>query len=171
MDIDTLSKWTEEHKLNLHHCFFSSGLTFYIKGDRISKDAGLIGTMLNTCPLLNMDDQSRLIPRHKVSGKKRMIKDIVKCMEHHADNGLDYSSKCYISMSDCYDDAKKVAERIEESFHKLNGKVEINWVVTTIGSHTGPGRSHCFSGETKGRNNIPVTLYNRSSSKLRIEGI
>ena len=32
-----------------------------------------------------------------------------------------------------------VAGMIEEKFPRLKGKVEINWIGTTIGSHTGPG--------------------------------
>ena len=44
----------------------------------------------------------------------------------------------------CYEDAKEVARLIEERFPKLNGKVEINNVGTTIGSHTGPGTVALF---------------------------
>jgi fatty acid-binding protein DegV len=32
-----------------------------------------------------------------------------------------------------------VAQMIEEKFPDLNGKVQINNVGTTVGSHTGPG--------------------------------
>lgn len=38
--IDELYHWIEENKLNLHHWFFSTDLTFYIRGGRISKTAG-----------------------------------------------------------------------------------------------------------------------------------
>ena len=37
-DIDALRDWAEEHKLNLHHWFFSTDLSFYVKGGRISRD-------------------------------------------------------------------------------------------------------------------------------------
>ncbi|MBV1835546.1 DegV family EDD domain-containing protein, partial [Komagataeibacter pomaceti] len=53
--IEEVHAWAEEHKLNLHHWFFSTDLTFYIRGGRISKASGFFGTMLNICPLLNMD--------------------------------------------------------------------------------------------------------------------
>lgn len=144
MDILSLQKWAEENKLNLHHWFFSTDLTFYVKGGRISKASGWFGTVLHICPLLNMDDQGRLIPRAKHRGKNKVIKEIVKMMEEHAVDGLDYSGKCYISNSDSYEDARMVADLIEANFHKLNGKVEINNVGTTIGSHTGPGTVALF---------------------------
>ena len=142
--IDEVYSWVEENKLNLHHWFFSSDLTFYVKGGRISKVSGWFGTALEICPLLNMDHTGHLIPRFKIRGKKKVIREIVKKMELFAENRLDYSGKCFISHSDCYNDARKVAELIEERFPKLNGKVVINSVGTTIGSHTGPGTVALF---------------------------
>lgn len=142
--IEEVHEWIEEHKLNLHHWFFSSDLTFYVKGGRISKVSGWFGTALDICPLLNMDNKGRLIPRFKIRGKKKVIREIVKKMETFAKDRLDYSQKCFISHSDCYEDARKVADMIEERFPKLEGKVVINSVGTTIGSHTGPGTVALF---------------------------
>ena len=89
--IEEVHAWAEEHKLNLHHWFFSTDLTFYIRGGRISKASGFFGTMLNICPLLNMDDQGKLIPRFKIRTKKKVIRAIVDKMEEYAEGGLDYS--------------------------------------------------------------------------------
>ena len=144
MGIDELHDWVEANKLRLHHWFFSTDLSFYVKGGRISKAAGFFGTMLNICPLLNMDNLGRLIPREKIRTKKKVIKEIVARMEQCAEGGLDYSGKCYISQSECIPDAEAVAALVEERFPKLNGKVEINYVGTTIGSHTGPGTVALF---------------------------
>ena len=144
MGIDEVHDWTEEHKLELNHWFFSTDLKFYIKGGRISKTAGTIGTILGICPLLNMDNEGRLIPRAKIRTKRKVIEEIVKRMEENAEGGLDYSGKCYISQSACMDAAEEVAKLVEERFPKLCGKVEINYVGTTIGSHTGPGTVALF---------------------------
>ena len=144
MDIDTLHQWIEENKLRMNHWFFSTDLSFYVKGGRISKTAGFIGGVLGICPLLNMDEQGHLIPRSKIRSKKKVIQEILLRMEQYADNGLDYDGKCFISQSDCYDDARALADLIEARFPKLNGKVVINYVGTTIGSHTGPGTVALF---------------------------
>ena len=144
MDIDQLRDWAEENKLYLHHWFFSSDLKFFIKGGRVSKTAGTVGTILGICPLLNVDFEGHLTARAKVRTKKKVILEIVKRMEENAENGLDYSGKCYISQSACVEDAKEVAKLIEERFPKLNGKVMINYIGTTIGSHTGPGTVALF---------------------------
>lgn len=144
MDLESIFKWTQEHKLELHHWFFSSDLTFYIKGGRVSKTAGFFGNMLSICPLLNMDNLGRLIPRFKIRTKRKVIQAIVEKMEENAVDGLDYSGKCYISQSACYEDARAVADLVESKFKKINGKVEINSIGTTIGSHTGPGTVALF---------------------------
>ena len=144
MTLDECAQWAETHKLLLHHWFFSTDLTFYIKGGRVSKTSGFLGQMLNICPLLNMDHLGRLIPRNKIRTKKRVIREIEKRMEAHAENGKAYSGKCYISHSDCYEDARAVADLVEANFPNLNGPVEIYSVGTTIGSHTGPGTVALF---------------------------
>lgn len=144
MDIDQLHDWIEESKLRLHHWFFSTDLTFYVKGGRISKAAGVFGGLLNICPLLNMDNLGRLIPREKIRTKKNVIRAIVDRMAENADGGTDYSGKCFISHSACEEDALEVARMVEERFPKLNGKVLINSIGTTIGSHTGPGTVALF---------------------------
>ncbi|MDY5871090.1 MAG: DegV family protein [Lachnospiraceae bacterium] len=144
MDIDSLHTWAEENKLKLHHWFFSSDLTFFVKGGRISKTAGFVGSVMDICPLLNVDYQGKLIPRFKIRTKKKVIQAIANKMEEFAQDGLEYNGKCYMSQSDCLEDAKAVAKLVEEKFPGLNGKVEINDIGTTIGSHTGPGTVALF---------------------------
>lgn len=144
MDIDTLYQWTKDNLLLLNHWFFSIDLTFYIRGGRISKASGTIGNLLNICPLLNVNNEGKLIVREKVRTKRKVIKEIVAKMEETARDGLNYDGKCYISQSACYEDAKAVADLIETKFTKLDGKVEIYNIGTVIGSHTGPGTVALF---------------------------
>ena len=144
MGIDELAKWAEENRLYLHHWFFSSDLTFFIKGGRVSKTAGAIGGLLGICPLLNVDKDGHLTPREKIRPKKRVINRMAEVMKQHAQDLTNYSGKCYISHSACYEDARAVADLIEAAFPNLNGKVLINSIGTTIGSHTGPGTVALF---------------------------
>ncbi|MBQ8392211.1 MAG: DegV family protein [Clostridia bacterium] len=144
MSIDELYSWANENKLKVHHWFFSTDLTFFVKGGRISKAAGWFGTILKICPLLNVDLNGKLVPREKIRGKSNVIKAIFNKMVENADNGKEYNGKCYISHSDCYDDAKAVADLVEKAFPQLNGKVLINNIGSTIGAHTGPGTVALF---------------------------
>lgn len=144
MDQASLAQWALDNRLNMHHWFFSMDLTFYIRGGRISKTAGAIGMLLGICPLLNMDYAGRLIPRAKIRSKKRVIQEIVNRMVEHAQGGAEYSEKCYMCHSVCLEDAQAVAAQVEARFPHLKGRVEINPIGTTIGSHTGPGTVALF---------------------------
>ena len=148
--IDEVYQWAEENKRKVHHWFFSTDLTFFIKGGRVTKTAGFVGTMLNICPLLHVDKEGKLIPKQKVRTKKKVIEAIVKKMEEFAENGMDYNGKCYISHSACREDADAVAKLIEEKLPALKGKVVLGNIGTVIGSHTGPGTVVvCFFGKER----------------------
>ena len=142
--IDELYAWVCENKKKLQHWFFTSDLTFFIRGGRVSKAAGFFGGMLGICPLLNVDYEGHLTAREKVRTKKKVIQRIVQKMEENAEGGLAYSGKCYICQSECMYDAKAVAMLVESRFLNLNGKVEIYPIGATIGSHTGPGTVALF---------------------------
>lgn len=144
MSAEELTAWAEEHKLELHSWFFSSDLTFYVKGGRISKTSGFVGNLLNICPLLNVSNEGKLIPRFKIRTKKKVISAIVDKMAEFAENGTDYNGKCYVCHSACYEDAKAVADLVRSRFPHIKEDIVINSVGTTIGSHTGPGTVALF---------------------------
>ncbi len=139
-----LADWIEANRLRLHHWFFSTDLSSYVRGGRISKTAAFFGGVLQICPLLNMDNLGHLIPRSKIRTKKNVIREIVVRMVEHAEKGTDYDGKCFISMSACRADAEAVASLVEQKFPKLNGRVLINNIGGLIGAHTGPGTVALF---------------------------
>ena len=139
-----LANWIVENRLKVHHWFFSTDLSSYVRGGRISKTAAFFGGVFEICPLLNMDDAGRLVPRQKIRTKKNVIREIVQRMVENAEGGTDYDGKCFISMSACREDAEEVARLVEEKFPKLNGKVLINNIGGLIGAHTGPGTVALF---------------------------
>ncbi|MEG1557478.1 MAG: DegV family protein, partial [Oscillospiraceae bacterium] len=142
--MEELRDFAAAHRLSIHHWFFSTDLSHYRRGGRISGMSAAIGTALCICPLMNMDNLGHLIAREKIRGKKNVIDAMVKKMIEHADGGINYSGKCFISHSNCFDNARTVAELVEKTFKKLDGKVLINSVGTVIGSHTGPGTVALF---------------------------
>lgn len=144
MSIDELKDFAENNKLKVWHWFTSTDLTFYIKGGRISKTAGFFGGLLKICPVLNVDKNGKLNAATKVRTKQKSITELLNKMVECAENGENYSGKCFISQSDCYEDAKTLANLIEEKFKNLDGKVLINNIGPTIGSHTGPGTIALF---------------------------
>lgn len=144
LSFDEMVSWILENRLKLHHWFFSTDLTHFRRGGRISASAAFFGNMLNICPLMNVNSQGKLIPREKIRGKRRVMGQMLKQMELHAQKGRDYNGKCFISHSDCLTDAKELAAMIEEAFPLLDGPVQIFPIGTVIGSHTGPGTVALF---------------------------
>lgn len=142
--LEEVYAWAQEHKLNIHHWFFSTDLTSYKRGGRISATAAVVGGILSICPLMNMDDEGHLIPRKKVRTKRKAIEEIVEIMMAHVEDGENYRGKCAISHSDCLEDALKVAHLVEERIPSLKNKISINSIGTVIGAHTGPGTVALF---------------------------
>ncbi len=142
--IEEVRDWAENNRLFINHWFFSTDLKYYVRGGRISRTSGFFGNMLHVCPLLNVNDEGKLIPREKIIGKKKVINAIVQKMIENAKDGKDYNDYCYISHSAVFEDAKAVKDKIEDYFPNLKGKVEIFDIGTTIGSHTGPGTVALF---------------------------
>ena len=143
-DIEELKSFVEEHRLDVNHWVFSTTLEYFVRGGRISKTAGFFGNMLGICPIIHVNADGKLIPGEKAMGVKVAQKRLLSKMEKLAENGIDYSQKCFISHSDVPEEANSLAKLIEEKFPHLNGKVEVYDIGTTIGAHTGPGTVALF---------------------------
>ena len=149
--LDEAYEWAMENRLHVHHWFFSTDLSSYVRGGRVSRVSGFVGTALKICPVLNMNNEGKLIPRDKIRTKAKAEKDVVARMEEHAQDGHDYAGKCSLSMSACREDAEAVRDMVEAKFPALAGKVVINNIGTVIGSHTGPGTvALFFMGDERG---------------------
>lgn len=141
---EDLALWLKENRLRIQSWFFTSDLTHFRRGGRLSAPAAFFGSMLNICPLMNIDYEGKLIPRDKYRGKKKVVREIVDRMKEYAEGGLDYSGKCFMCHSSCAGDAQEVKSLVEETFPHMNGSVFLVDIGTVIGSHTGPGTVALF---------------------------
>lgn len=148
--IEETYDFAEKNKLDVHHWFYSTDLTHFKRGGRISGAAATIGNILNLCPFMNVSNNGSLVVREKIRGKKKVLLHSYQTMEKLAKGGKNYSGKCFISSADCYEEACQLAAIIEENMPNLDGKVQISSIGTVIGSHTGPGTVALFFwGETR----------------------
>lgn len=143
MDIDTLYQWAQDNCRSVQHWFCSTDLTYYIKGGRVSKISGVIGGIFEICPLLCVSPEGKLKPIAKVRTKKKVLTALVDKMEQHALYGKYYDGFCYISHSDCIEDAQSVRDQVLARF-KYVKEVPIFDIGTTIGCHTGTGTVALF---------------------------
>ena len=137
--IEEAAQWAEDNKKRCHTWFCTTSLKQFIKGGRVSKTAGLVGGMLNICPVLNVNVEGKLEPRGKVKGIKKAFKALVDFMEEWTEEGTNYDQKVVVSHSGCLKDAEYTVGLLEERFPNIKGKVQITQVGTTIGCHTGRG--------------------------------
>ena len=134
----------EELKYSVQHLFFSTDFTCYVRGGRVSKTMGVIGTILKICPILHVDNNGKLVSYKKVRTKKRAIIPRVDEMFELVNKNEMYDGRCYISNSDCEEDAILIKNEIESRFPKMQNKVKIYSIGTIIGSHSGPGTCALF---------------------------
>lgn len=142
--MDEIAGWVENNKYNMHHQFFTTSLAHFKRSGRVSGATAAIGTILNICPLLQLDRAGSINSYSKARGQSKAIEETVKWMAEHAVDGEDYSGRCYISNSASPDSAKATRDAIEKKFRNLRGRVEIFDIGTVIGSHTGQGTVAVF---------------------------
>lgn len=136
--------FAEENKLKVRHWVYASDLFHLKRGGRISAASAAFGSLLNICPVIDVNYEGKLIVREKARGKKKAMQILVNHMKEECEDRLEYSGKCFISNSNCPEEAAAIAAMVEEAFPKLNGKVKIYDIGAVIGAHTGPGTIALF---------------------------
>ena len=140
MDLDTLTKWVEDNRLNLCHWFTVDDLMYLKRGGRVSAATALVGTVLQIKPVLHVDNEGHLINIAKARGRKASIEMLAKKMgETQFPGQNDYVMICH---GDCIEDAQYLANLVKERFGVK--EVFIGYTGAVIGSHSGPGTLALF---------------------------
>lgn len=142
--MEEIEQWLLDNRQKVHHQFFSTDLKYFRRSGRVSGAAATIGSILNICPIMRLDDTGHIIAYDKVRGKKRAIQRTIQEMEKHAENGLQYSGKCWICHSNCLADAQETKEAIRQKFPNISEDIRICDIGTIIASHCGPGTVAVF---------------------------
>ena len=135
-----LSKWVEDNRLTVCHWFTVDDLNFLKRGGRVSATTALLGTMLSIKPIMHTSDEGKLVPVSKARGRKAAIAallDKIEALGIHPEK-----QTMFICHADCEEDAKAVAQTIQDRFGTPT--VHINYIGPVIGSHTGPNTMGIF---------------------------
>lgn len=130
----------EAERDNFCSYFTVDDLHFLHKGGRVSKTTAVVGSVLGIKPILHVDEQGKLVAIGKVRGRKQSLDGLVKKMEEKF--VPEKNKVVYISHGDCEDDAKYVADQVKKKFGMKS--FLINFIGTSIGSHSGPGTVALF---------------------------
>ena len=137
---DEIVQWVYDNRLKAAHWFTVDDLMFLFRGGRVSRTSAWAGMMLNIKPILHVDDEGHLIPQEKVRGRKKSLNALV---DHMRASALDPASQTvFINHGDCIEDARYVANKIQEELG-VNDFI-INYIDPVIGAHAGPGTLAIF---------------------------
>ena len=135
MSLEELTAWVEENKLHICHWVTVDDLSHLKRGGRVSATTALVGTMLNIKPIIHVNDEGKLISVAKTRGRKGAIAHIAAKV---GELGSGYNNDtCFVVHGDCEEDAKILAEMIQQDHGVKN--VHIGYLGPVIGAHTGPG--------------------------------
>ncbi len=107
-------------------------LKYLVRGGRVSKISGMIGSLLNIKPVLRVDEQGRLVSYRKIISRRKAINELAKiCAEKIADKKY-----VFINHAVCIEDANNLATMLK---NELGVEPIITDLTQVIGCHTGPG--------------------------------
>ena len=135
MGLEELGAWAEEHKHEVQHWFFSSDLTFFVRGGRISKAAGLVGGILKLKPIISCNEDGVYYPVGILKNKKRGVAKLIECAARFADG-----NPCELALmnGDAEAEAAAVAHPLLEAIAQGTIKVR-GQIAASLAVHTGPG--------------------------------
>ena len=81
--LEETEQWVLANRKKVHHQFFSVDLKYYRRSGRMSGAAATIGSVLNICPIMHLDDGGRIIAYDKVRGRNNAIQETIRTMETH----------------------------------------------------------------------------------------
>ena len=147
-NIDEISSWLEDHKMEFAVRFTVDDLFHLQRGGRISKTTAVIGSLMNVKPILYVNEEGKLVSLSSARGRKKSLSTIYNDMIESMGKYKDEHDVVCIAHADSIDDANYVANLIKEALpHK---QIVINYVSPSIGSHSGPGAiGLCFIGEKR----------------------
>ncbi len=107
-------------------------LKYLVKGGRVGKFSGIVGTLLNIKPVLRVDENGKLVSYKKVISRKKSLAEMLNIITEKI------ADKRYIMIShaDCFEEASSLAKTIKETF---NVEPILTDLTQVIGCHTGPG--------------------------------
>ena len=139
--IEETAAYAEDLKLHICHFFTVDNLFHLKRGGRVSSATAIIGTMLKIKPVMHVDDEGKLVAIGKVMGRKKALHAIVDNLLSVAELGED--DPIFISHGDCRDEVDYVIDLIRAK--KPNVRIEVHFVGTVIGTHSGCGTVAIFA--------------------------
>ena len=131
------------HKIK--HYFMVQDLMYLKRGGRVSATTAVVGTMLNVKPILEINEEGKLITIAKKRGNKAAISGLVDYFKEHFNDALK-NDVVYIVDADIKELGDLLADTVKQLYPDIT--VRRSTLSPIIGAHTGPGMvAVCFMGK------------------------
>jgi len=130
--IDEITTILNDLKNRTCSYFTVDHLKYLVRGGRVSKFSGALGSLLKIKPILRVDDNGKLVSYKKVISRKKSMNELANICANKIAN----KKYIYIAHAVCEEEAKIVANLVKDQVGVLPQIVDLTQV---IGSHTGPG--------------------------------
>lgn len=133
-------EWLEANKARMNTWYTTDELKYLYRSGRVSRIGQIVGSMLNICPILNLDLEGHLIVQEKLRGLKKTLKRIDEIVESIVEDAGEQTA--YICHSDIPEQAHEWGEYLTKRFGFK--EIKYTYIGPTIGSNCGPGLMAIF---------------------------
>ena len=135
MSIDDNAAWIKQNVQNFVAWFTVDDLMHLHRGGRVSAASAIVGSLVRIKPIMRVDENGKLAVYEKCPGRKRSIRVLAEKII--ADIANPEGQILHISHGDCLDEAQQLADLLKAALPIAD--VQISYVGSVIGAHTGPG--------------------------------
>lgn len=126
-----------EAKIDQSHIFYSlQTLQYLIKGGRLGRVDGILGSVLQIKPIISCDPDGVYYTVEKVRGRKQSIQKTIELVQNKIKDKKNY----YLAI--CHGYAQEEADQIKEKMQPFIEKATLfmeGQISPSLGVHTGPG--------------------------------
>ena len=134
--------WVMENRTHVGHQILVDDLMHLCRGGRISKSKATIGSIVGVKPLININDEGKLINVTKLRGQKKAFNYLIDCIENKQGRYKGQNDIVMIAHGDALDNAMQIGNAIKEKYGIED--IMYSYFSPTIGSHVGPGTVAVF---------------------------
>lgn len=139
--MEETARWLVDNRQKLISWFTVDDLDFLFRGGRVSRTSALLGSVMRIKPVMHVNYEGKLIPREKVQGRKKSLKNMAEKVIALANPKE--GQPVFISHGDCREDAEYLAKLVWKGLPGITG-IEFFTLGTIIGAHAGPGTVAVF---------------------------
>lgn len=117
--------------------FVVDNLMYLVKNGRLSGMSGTLGTIFKIKPLLNLNQEGKIIPCKKIRTHKEAVKVATEMIKEELKDSKKY--KIFVFHTRRIEDGRLIQDQLRGMFNNNVGDIELYTVTPAVGAHIGCG--------------------------------